>query len=110
MCRFVESFIGTGVGDMGDILSIRISDTPKIIPEPKDTLYRYLAGSAALLNYFFDSVKEKELKVFTEYPSYLLSVRHEETVHAKLERAIVNTFLGMPDSLQIIADTMPKND
>lgn len=53
---------------------------------------------------FFKLVREKNLRVFLEYPSYLPGVELGKPVKANLERAVVNSsfFKNFPDSLNIL--------
>jgi len=54
---------------------------------------------------FFRLVKEKKLRVYLEYPSYLPGLSINEAVDTDLERAVVNSsfFNGIPDSLKILS-------
>jgi len=54
---------------------------------------------------FFTLVREKKLRAFVEYPSFLPGLELEKTIHSKVERAVVNSslFNSVPDSLQILS-------
>ncbi|RIJ46480.1 hypothetical protein D1614_18910 [Maribellus luteus] len=65
----------------------------------------YPAKRAELSAEFFSIVREKKLRVYLEYPSFLPDVELGKTVKADLERAVVNSsfFGGMPDSLDVLS-------
>ena len=54
---------------------------------------------------FFRMVKEKNLRVYLEYPSYLPGLEMQQPVSTDLQRAVINSsfFNGSPDSLQILS-------
>ncbi|RIH62961.1 hypothetical protein D1164_22365 [Mariniphaga sediminis] len=66
---------------------------------------KYPAERLVVSSDFFEIVKEKGLKVYLEFPSFLPGINLQETVVADLERAVVNSsfFKGMPDSLDVLS-------
>ena len=65
----------------------------------------YPEQQVILTDNFFRMVKEKNLRVYLEYPSYLPGFEMQQPVNTDLQRAVVNSsfFNDSPDSLQILS-------
>jgi len=65
----------------------------------------YPAKRVELSEDFFRIIREKKLRVYIEYPSYLPGIELKETEVAHFERAVATSsfFNGFPDSLQILS-------
>jgi len=103
--------------DLYEILKKQENLIIRLHHSPSDAVNNAKAGSVVIVlsdeypfervnlsDDFFKIVREKNLRVFVEYPSFLPNVDLDNPVKANLERAVVNSsfFKGFPDSLHIL--------
>ena len=102
----------TNILKQNEKVNIKTYNTPDEVAQAAKTgeavmvlAENYPSERVKLSEDFFRTVKEKELKVFIEYPAFLPDIKLDETIEAHYERVVANSsfFNGMPDSLQVLS-------